>query len=46
MVQPLPYKDLKFEETCPETLRTILERPDDAEKGYPPEADLEFPPRN
>ncbi len=23
MVQPLPYKDIKFEETCPATLRTI-----------------------
>ena len=44
MVQPLPYKDLKFEETCPETFRTILETPDDVDVGYFVEADLEFPP--
>ena len=44
MVQPLPYKDLKFEENCPETFRSILETPDDADVGYFVEADLEFPP--
>ena len=49
MVQPLPYKDLKFENTCPGTCRgsfleTILNAPDDAETGYFCEVDLEFPP--
>ena len=52
MVQPLPYKDIKFEEINPPTLeasssatlQTILETPDDAETGYFVEVDLEFPP--
>ncbi len=44
MVQKLPHKDLKCEETCPETFRTILETPDDAETFYIVKTDLEFPP--
>ena len=44
MVQPLPYKELKFEETCSATLRSILETPDDADVGYVVGADSEFPP--
>ena len=44
MVEPLPYKNIKFETVVEtETFRTLLETPDDAEMGYFVEADLEFP---
>ena len=45
MVQPLPYKDIKFEEINLTTLQTILETPNDAETCYFVEVDLEFPPQ-
>ena len=44
MVQPLPYKNIKFEEINPTTLQTILETPDDSETGYFVEVNLDFPP--
>ena len=49
MVQPLPYKNLNFEETSPATLQgvtleLILNTADDAETGYFCEVDLDFHP--
>ena len=41
MCQPLPYKDIKFDNDI--TLETILKTPDDSEIGYMVEVDLEFP---
>jgi hypothetical protein len=41
MVQPLPYKDLKFNDSI--SLRHILNTPDEAETGYIVVVDFEFP---
>ena len=41
MVQPLPYKDLKFNDNI--SLRQILNTPDNADTGYIVEVDFEFP---
>ena len=41
MVQPLPQKDVKFDNTA--TLESILATPDDSETGYFAEVDIEFP---
>ena len=43
MVEPLPYKDIKFEKVDSATLQSVLDTADDAETGYLVEADLEFP---
>ena len=41
VVQPLPYKDLQFNDDI--SLRQILNTPDDADTGYIVEVDFEFP---
>ena len=41
MVQSLPYKDIKFDNTI--ALEQFLQTGDDDETGYIIEADLEFP---
>jgi hypothetical protein len=41
MVEPLPYKDIKFVKNI--TLEDILKTPDDNDIGYMVETDLEFP---
>jgi hypothetical protein len=41
MVQPLPYKDLKFRNDI--TIEQILNTPDDSEEGYMVECDLHIP---
>ncbi len=46
MTQALPRKGIIFEMVCPEAFRIIPETPDDAEKGYFVEEDLESSPQN